>query len=235
MWKTLVQPINALLAHPDESSLWVRCEDSELWQEFWNMIAPLRHVMRNRKDRIALFEEPLMHFLPDPVRLGGPDGREQIFWFPGDATLTRVSCINWSKREFICSPVSSIFGPFMPRHQQSIIIADIELLPIINSIAAWGIPGEGIAHIAVTDNANALSWAHRRKAKRGIALELLETFLAWAIQLRLEMVIVYPRTYRNVTADALARHSVAQTEEWAWGKEFTWIELPGVRGEFALR
>ena len=94
-------------------------------------------------------------------------------------------------------------------------------------------PGEGIVHNVVTDDVNALSWTHRRKAKRGIALELLQTFIACAIQLRLEIVIVYSRTYHNVSTGALTRQSVAQIGEWALGKEFTWVELPEVWGIFA--
>ena len=149
-----------------------------LWNAFCKMIASLRHVIENRKDRAALFEGPLIDFLHGPVRLIGPAAREPIFWFSGDATLTRVSCINWSKREFICCPVSNILDPFGPRRQQCVIIADIELLAIAISIVVWGTPGEGIIRIVFTDNMNALSWRHRRKAKRGIALELLQTIFA---------------------------------------------------------
>ena len=83
-----------------------------------------------------------MDFLPAPVRHSVPAIREQISWFSGDATLARASRINWSKREFICCPVSNILDPFAPRHQQSNIIADIELLAIAISIAVWGTPGD---------------------------------------------------------------------------------------------
>ena len=78
LWKTLAQPIDAPIAYPDESSLWAICEDSDLWQSFWNMSAFLRNVMGNHKDRTALFEGSLMDFLPDPVRLSGPAIRKQI-------------------------------------------------------------------------------------------------------------------------------------------------------------
>ena len=121
--------------------------------------------------------------------------------------------------------------PFAPRHQE-IIISDIDLLDIVISIVVCGTPGEGIVHIVVADNMNALSGVHRRNAKRVIALELLQTFIAWTIQLRLEIVIDYSRTYRNVAADALTRQSVAKIEEWAAGKEFAWIAFPGVLGDF---
>ena len=98
----------------------------------------------------------------------------------------------------------------------------------------WGIPGEGIVHIAVTDNMNAQSRTHSRKAKRWVVLKQLQTFIAYTIQLRLEIVIVYPRSYHNVSADALTRQSVAQIEEWALGQDFSWIELLGVWAAFAI-
>ena len=135
-------------------------------------------ITHKRADRRALFEGSLLDLLPDPVRLCGPAIRGRIYWFSGDAALTRVSCINWSKREFICAPNSNLLDPFMPRHHQRIIIADIELLSIIISIVVWGIPGGGIVHIAVTDNMNDLSLMNRRRAKSGISLKLLETCAA---------------------------------------------------------
>ena len=38
VWETLAQPIDSLLAYPDESSRWIRCDDVEIWRAFWNMI-----------------------------------------------------------------------------------------------------------------------------------------------------------------------------------------------------
>ena len=38
VWKTLARPIDSLLAYPDESSMLIRCEDVEIWRDFWNMI-----------------------------------------------------------------------------------------------------------------------------------------------------------------------------------------------------
>ena len=85
-------------------------------------------------------------------------------------------------------------GPVTPRHQQGINISAGELLSIIISISAWGIPGEGIVHIVVTDNMNAMSWMNKKRPKRGISLHLLYTFMARGILFRLKIVIVYART-----------------------------------------
>ena len=46
------------------------------------------------------------------------------------------------------------------------------------------------------------------------------------------MCVVYSRTYRNVSADALTRNSVDQIEEWALVKGFAWIEIPDIWGNF---
>ena len=95
-----------------------------------------------------------------------------------------------------------------------------------------GETGEGIAHIEVAGNLIALSWMSRKRAKRGIALKLLSTFLRWAILKRFRTLILYSRTYRNVSADALTRNKVAVIEEWARKEGFEWIEPPHVWNEF---
>lgn len=184
VWGTLERPVDALLAYPYESSFWVRCGGAEFQQPFWNMIGFLRHVMGNRVACGNLSAFSLFGLLPGPVRMCGPTIRGRIFWFSGDATLARVSCVIWSERDFICCPVSDLMVPFTPRHQKSSVMADIELLPIIISIAVWGIPGGGAVHIDVTDNTNAMSRANRKRSKRGISSRLLETFLAWGAHFR---------------------------------------------------
>ena len=185
IWITLAQPIDPLLAYPDESSMWVRCEDSKLRKAFWNMIGFTRRILGTASGVKSLFSGSPTGLFPDHIRMGGPTIRERILWFTGDATMTRVSRINWTTREFICCPVSGLLGPFMPRHQQRIIIADIELLSLVISAVVWGETGEGIIHIEVTDNSNDMSWMSRKRANRGIALNLLSTFLKWAINMRL--------------------------------------------------
>ena len=167
VWETLAQPIGSLLADPDEMSMWARCEDTELWRAFWNMINFVRGVWGAKVGKANLFGGSLLDLLPDHIRMSGPSIRERVLWFSGDATLTRVSCINWTTREFICCPISGLLGPFMPRYQQSIIIADIELLSIVISAVIWGETGDGSIHIEVTDNMDAMSWMSRKRAKRG--------------------------------------------------------------------
>ena len=100
------------------------------------------------------------------------------------------------------------------------------------SAVIWGEAGEGVVHIEVTDNLNALPWMSRKRAKRGIALKLLSTFLKWVVHKRFRMVTLYSRTYHNVSADALARNKVSVIEEWALKECFKWIEPPQAWFEF---
>ena len=226
--EALARPIDALLAYPEESSLWVRCGDSELRRSFWNMVGFLRQTLDKRDGHSKMSEWPLLGFPDGPIRMSGPAIRGRVLWFYGDAMLTRASRINWSKREFICCPTSDLLDPSAPRRQQGIIIADIALLSIIISIAVWGTPGEGIVHIAVTENMNAMSRMNKKRAKRGIALGILEAFLARAILSRMEIVIAYSRTHQNVKADAITRDMVEQIETWAPEQGFTLVEIPAI-------
>lgn len=116
--------------------------------------------------------------------------------------------------------------------QQGIIISDVELLSFINSILVWGVPGEGLIHVAVTDNMNAMSWMNKKLAQRGISSMLLETFSARAIRCRLKIVMAYSRTYREVTADALTRNMVGQIEELASEQGRTRVETPDIWAGF---
>lgn len=232
VWKTLAQPIDALLGYPDGSSMWIRCEEVEPWRAFWNVIQ-FNKQMLDMPDGIEnLFTGRLLDLMPDHIRMSGPTIRERVLWFSGDATSTRVACINWTTKQFTRCPVSGFLDPFLPRNQQSIIIADVELLAIVLSAVIWGETGEGVVHIEVTDNLNALSWMSRKRGKRGIALKLLSTFSKWIVLKRFRMVTLYSRTYHNVSADALARSKVSVIEEWDSKEGFKRIEPAQVWFEF---
>ena len=196
------------------------------------MIEFARRILGSTAGVGSLFSGSFRDLLPGHIRMSGPAIRERILWFSGDATLTRVSGINWTTKEFICCPVSGLLDPFLPRHHQSIIIADIELLSLVISSVVCGETGEGIIHIEATDNSNATSWMSRKRAKRGIALNLLSTFSKRTITMRLRLVFLYSRTYQNVSADALTRNSVGQIEDWALGEGFARVEIPAIWEKF---
>ena len=98
------------------------------------MISPLRNLPSDDTVWKDLFNGALLDLLPPKVRFAGPRMRENIMWFSGDATLTRVSCVNWNAKEFLCMPVSDLLDSFMPKHQQGLII---ELLSMILSSVIW--------------------------------------------------------------------------------------------------
>ena len=138
------------------------------------------------------------------------------------------------KQAFILLPVSDLLGPFLPRHQHRLIIADIELLAIIIPGVIRGGPEEGVAHIVVSGNANAISRTNK-EARRRISLKLHETFQEWIIRCKLTVIVVYARPYHNASADALARLTVGKIEFRAYEIAFAWIELPELRDICALR
>ena len=137
-WKIFARPIGELLAYADVCSMWIRFDDSDYWLAFWNMISFLRRLDLGGLTWKALFTGTLLDLLPPNVRFAGPSMRENVLRFSGDATLTRVSCINWDTKEFLRLPVIDLLDPFTPKHQQGLIIADIELLSMILPIVIWG-------------------------------------------------------------------------------------------------
>ena len=196
------------------------------------MISVLRRMALGVSTCENLFSGSLLDLLPSKIRRTGPIMRENALWFSGGATLTRVSCINWNSKEFICFPMSNLLDPFMPRHQQGLIIADIELSSMILAIVIWGSAGKGEVLLAAPGNTNAISWMTKKRAKKGIAQRLLGTFLNWIATRDLAYVGIYSRTYHNVSADALTRSSVESIGAWMRETDCKWIEMPEIWTEF---
>ena len=115
-WKIFARPIDELLAYSDVCSMWVRCDDSDYWAAFWNMIVFLRRMSVCDPAWHYLFSGSLLDLLRPNKRFTGPGMRERenIIWFSGDATLTRVSCINWNAKGFLCLPVSDLLNLLCP-------------------------------------------------------------------------------------------------------------------------
>ena len=190
-WKIFARPIDALLAYDGDCSMWIQCEDSEYRIGFWNMIVFLRDISTDESAWELLFKGTLLDLLPARVRFTGPTMRENILWFSGDAALTRVSCINWNAKQFLRLPVSELLGPFLPKHQQGLIIADVELLSMILSVVTWGSAGKNEVLLVASDNTNAISWMAKKRAKKGIAQRLMGAFLRWIVSRDLDYGGVY--------------------------------------------
>ena len=117
-WRIFARPIDVLSAYSDVCSMWIRCGDSEYRIAFWNLIAFLRMVSLGEQTWGNLFTGALLDLLTAGIRFAGPIVTGKATWSSGDATLTRVSCVNWGAEEFIFLPVGDLMGPFMPRHRQ---------------------------------------------------------------------------------------------------------------------
>lgn len=122
--------------------------------------------------------------------------------------MTRSTCANWRKKEFARRPASALSGPFLHRHQQHLVIADIELLAIVIAVVIWGVHGAGAVHIVVSGNTNDISRANKQNARRGASAKLLGTSPGWIIHLTPTMLVLYARAHRNTSEDALTRRTV---------------------------
>ena len=155
-------------------------------------------------------------------------------WFSGGATLTSVSGINWDTDEFVCLHVSDFRDPFTPRNQQGITIGDIELLAVVIALFIRWIKDKGVSRISVSDKADDISRTNKRPVERRIASELVGNFPKWTIHRDLVLIVVWARTYRNVSEDALTRDSVAQIETWSDEMGFARVVLPDRRYTFCI-
>ena len=167
MWKTFAGPIGDLVDYADLFPIWARCGDSEFWMPVWNMIAILRRLSQVDQTWKNLVAGTLLGLLHSKVRFAWASTSGNVMWFSGDAALARASCVNWDAEGFICLPLSDLVDHFIPRHQQGLIIADIELLPMVLSLVVWGSAVANSVLLVVSGNANALSWMTKKRAENG--------------------------------------------------------------------
>ena len=120
----------------------------------------------------------------------------------------------------------------MPRRQQGVVIADIELPPIVIPIAVCAVSGDEVVYISAIDYTEALSRANRHRPKRGMPSASLKKFPEWATRYRLNIVISHSRTYRGATADALATNSADLIEGRSAEQFFSRVGIPEVWTSF---
>ena len=148
-----------------------------------------------------------------------------VFWLTGDATLTRVSGINWSARTFVATTVGCLLLPFTQPHVHSHVIADVELRPIaLKVVCLVEFVAPGAISLLVSDNANALSWIATGKARHGSGLQLLRAILAYLEKNKMRLRGMYVRTFQNVTSDMMRREKLAEIKERDANEKFIWME-----------
>ena len=68
IWKIMDQPIDALFAYPDPTSLWVRCDDNGIWADLRHMVSSIRGIGSDRIGRNILFSGSLSDVVADEKR-----------------------------------------------------------------------------------------------------------------------------------------------------------------------
>ena len=186
-WKTCLQPVDALLSHASEDSLFIRCGDPELYKAFWSMFQLLRNLAQGDILWKNLFRGDMGRLSEVHKRFACPQECKDVLWLTGDATMNVVSSINWNDREFAKLSVEELMASFNGPNSRPPIIADIELISSITGVVIWAGIEESSGEkqrvaIVDTDNLNVFSWLRKGKARVGRARRMLTALLLLRVQ-----------------------------------------------------
>ena len=97
----MASPFNGLMSSADSTGTWIRRNNDQLWQPFWNLISLARAMGEDGDMWGTLFRGALGQITPVPKRVGKTTGVGETVWDTGDASLGRIGAINWGTREYI--------------------------------------------------------------------------------------------------------------------------------------
>ena len=223
IWLYFARPVDMLLAYGDEMGIRAHCDDINTWISYWGAIEWLRELSQNEEERKRLFDGRLDFWLPLNIRLSGNLDMSPVLWLSSDATLRRVGVVNWRIEQFICAMLGSLFCPLMADATETVHIIDVELLGIVRGIAAW-VKNFNWGALGISDNPDALHRVSSRKAKHGVALQLLRTVLRWLVNTNSDSSGIYARSHHNVSADHLTRLSFEEIGIRAKQNDFEWVD-----------
>ena len=99
IWKWLTRPVNQLLSYADSNGLWIRCNDPEKWQSFWQALQFMREVVEGENNWPLLFTGVFSEIAGLEHEMTLPD-KPSATWFSADATPTCIGGINCHTKEF---------------------------------------------------------------------------------------------------------------------------------------
>ena len=219
----LLQATNELLGPPDAEGYAVargdEFEKERTWQRFWEAVELQRLLVDNRAVWEARFTHPLLESLSVEEMMALPGQRDKVVWASGDATLDRVSGIDWNaKKAFSCQvePLKRALNQFIAeathdaaahdREEGSgFIISITELLAVVTLASLRAVEWKGQAVLYAGDNQNVIRWLAKRQARHPVATYLLQILAALEASESFRIFGAFLRTYHNVTADALTR------------------------------
>ena len=234
-WKTTIQSIDLLLPYSDAADVGFSCAVQDIWQAFRDMCTVLRSMDEFPPQRCGLFKAELKSLLEPNRRFGMGMGEEYTTWLTGDATMTRVSAVNWRDREYIMEDVSSLMSPFNRTFDEQIVIGEIELVSLRMCIVAWTYlnPDRKVLFVG-TDNRNVFDWMSKGEARSRRARRILSKLLAWSVAKNLQIFAIYVRSGHNTAADFLTRASDDEINMWSTKTGFKRKEdVRAMWGDFA--
>ena len=224
VWRWLVEPVNGLLAHADNTLMWIRCVDMHRWWAFWNVITFLRELSLETTVWQSLFIGVFSELLGLVRELSYPQPARRCVWFSGDATTTRIGGINWDNRTYFALNPQPFLVEFMPAGRTEAHINEREFLKGILRTVLWGADDRSLLLLGVTDNSTSNMWFTKGRARRGVGLRLTRAFHRWVISQSFRYGPFYCRSEHNISADFTSRASEEELLTWEATHDMTRID-----------
>jgi len=184
---------------------------NELWEEFRETCAFFRVLLARQECWGVAFTNSMRGVLSVRERLAIPGELERVLWSSGDATLTRMSFVLWSRKKFFTLELDRYYealAALAGTEERDCIIAVAEFLLV--AIAGAVLKEDLSDHLWLYagDNQVTLIWLEKRTAGIKFGRYLLRLIDFMEVQERFQLLAFYIRSHHNYTPDALTR------EEW---------------------
>ena len=179
--RTCLQPIGALLGHPDEANTHVKCADPEFPKDFWGTNQLIRQVSQYDLHRPSRFKGDIRRALEARERFPDPSTGSNALWIAGDDTLQMVACVNWGDKTFFKGNAEEAMREFNGPNTAPPIIGDVDMISSADGAVSWG----GVdrregkkrnVSIDGTNNRNVFSWLRKETARIGRSRRILVAF-----------------------------------------------------------
>ena len=194
------------------------------WQDFWEAVELQRVLVTARSQWATRFTNSLAGALTTAERLALPGAAARVVWVTGDATLERITCIDWAHRIALVDMVEPYYESLRKLAtaseegvppEEEIIIAIAELITYLALASASAEAWQGRLVLYTSDNMNVHQWLESRAAGNALARWLLRVLGALEATHSFRTISAYFRTYHNgnVTADSLTRDKCEEVDE----------------------
>ena len=191
------------------------------------MIILLQVLAHDPETRPALFRNQMATAVSLHRRFPGPRIIGELCWITADATPEIVGSVNRRNRSYLRLQANGWMATFAEEDERPPGIARKDLTGlVVGSVAVYSARPETVMFIDV-GNLKAACGIGKGKREEIPPRNILSTCLIWRIRRKIEVVVFYFHTIRNVAAGEIARSPDARLLGSGKRKRLTRQTLPG--------